>query len=284
MLHAAIQVILFGLLAGFSPLAFTATLAVMPSGRLKALAFGAGFIGAQILTCSVLVIFSIAATGLSRNSHPDSRAALEIAVALALIDDGPRGSPQTPEHERHLRRARTLEGAGPGSARETRQDARPHDDRRRIRGLGIGGPKRLVLTFLTAAVIVTAGVGERGKGGACRCLRHDRDRARVGPVRHPLPAHRQTHHRVHGRRKGRDRSPTAGRSPSSHSWFSPRSSCSTQAPFCSPDARLSSQPQSLPGRGHWTQSAVCQVVPRGRRSARRHAGSHRLFRFIPSGG
>ena len=85
MLHAAIQVVLYGLLAGLSALGFGATLAVMPSGRLKAIGFGASFVGAQILTCSVLVIFGIATTGSSAKSHPDLRAALEVALALALI-------------------------------------------------------------------------------------------------------------------------------------------------------------------------------------------------------
>jgi Transposase DDE domain len=69
MLHAAIQVVLYGLLAGFTALGFAATLTVMPSGWLNALGFGAGFVGAQTLTCSVLVIFGIAATGSSEKSH-----------------------------------------------------------------------------------------------------------------------------------------------------------------------------------------------------------------------
>ena len=72
MLHAAIQVVLYGLLAGLSALGFGATLAVMPSGRLKAFGFGGGFVGAQTLTCSVLVIFGIAATGPARRATPIS--------------------------------------------------------------------------------------------------------------------------------------------------------------------------------------------------------------------
>ena len=47
MLHATFQVVLYGLLAGFTALGFAATLTVMPSGRLKALGFGIGFVGAQ---------------------------------------------------------------------------------------------------------------------------------------------------------------------------------------------------------------------------------------------
>ena len=85
MFHAAIQVVLYGLLAGFTALGLAATLTVMASGRLKAMGFGIGFVGAQILTCSVLVIFGIAATGATEKSHLDLRAALEVALAIVLI-------------------------------------------------------------------------------------------------------------------------------------------------------------------------------------------------------
>jgi Na+/melibiose symporter-like transporter len=158
MLHAAFQVVLYGLLAGLSPLGFAATLAVMPSGRLRAIGFGAGFVGAQILTCSVLVIFGLAATGLSDKSHPGFRAALEVALALALIALAlvvRRRSPNTSDsqaaHERSKARTQAL-----------------LDRLSRLRVLttvvagfllGIGGPKRLVLTSLAATTIVTGGLG-----------------------------------------------------------------------------------------------------------------------------
>ena len=71
----------------------------MPSGRLKALGFGTGFVGAQTLTCSLLVIFGVAVTEGSEKTHPDLRAALEIALALVLLRPRPRGSPETPGYE-----------------------------------------------------------------------------------------------------------------------------------------------------------------------------------------
>ncbi len=159
MLHATIQVVLYGLLAGFSALGFGATLALIPSGRLKAFGFGGGFVGAQTLTCSVLVIFGIAVTGFSDKSHPGFRATLEVAVALVLIALAlvvHRRPPNThegpPAHERSKARTQALlERLG------------------RLRFLttvaagfllGIGGPKRLVLTCLAAATIVTAGLGD----------------------------------------------------------------------------------------------------------------------------
>jgi hypothetical protein len=159
MLHAAIQVVLYGLLAGFTALGFAATLAVMPSGRLKALGFGTGFVGAQILTCSALVIFGIAATGASDKSHPDLRATLEVALALVLIALAlvvhrrpPNTNDSPTAHERSKARTQTL-----------------LDRLSRLRVLttvvagfllGIGGPKRLVLTSLAATTIVTSGLGD----------------------------------------------------------------------------------------------------------------------------
>jgi Na+/melibiose symporter-like transporter len=159
MLHAAIQVVLYGLLAGLSVLGFAATLAVMPSGRLKAFGFGAGFVGAQILTCSVLVIFGIVATGSSGKSYPGLRGALEVALALVLIalalvvhrrppntNDGPtaheRSKARTQALLERLSRLRVLTTIVAGFL------------------LGIGGPKRLVLTCLAATTIVSAGLGD----------------------------------------------------------------------------------------------------------------------------
>ena len=159
MLHAAIQVVLYGLLAGLTAVGFAATLAVMPSGRLKALGFGIGFVGAQSLTCSVFVSLGIAATGSSEKSHPDLRAALEVALALALIalalvvhrrPANTNVSPTANDSSRartqalfeRLGRLRVLTTVGAGFL------------------LGIGGPKRLVLTSLAATTIVTAGLGD----------------------------------------------------------------------------------------------------------------------------
>ena len=163
MLHAAIQVVLYGLLAGFTALGFAATLAVMPSGRLKALGFGTGFVGAQILTCSLLVIFGVAVTEGSEKTHPEVRAALEIALALVLFvlalaahrrppdtNDGPTPHERSKERTKalleRLRRFRLLTTVVAGFL------------------LGIGGPKRLVLTCLAATTIVTAGLGDVNQG------------------------------------------------------------------------------------------------------------------------
>ena len=158
MLHASIQVVLYGLLAGLTAVGFAATLAVMPSGRLKALGFGAGFVGAQILTCSVLVIFGIAVTG-SSASQPDLRAALEVGLAVVLIALAlvvhrrpPRKNDSATAHERSKERTKAL----------VERLSRLRVLTTVVAGflLGIGGPKRFVLTCLAAATIVTAGLGD----------------------------------------------------------------------------------------------------------------------------
>ena len=149
MLHAGIQVLLYGLLAGLSPLAFAATIAVMPAGRLKTVGFGAGFVVAQTLTCSVFVIVGVAATGSNRKSHPGIQATLEILLALALIGLAlrVRRRPPTPKESSNERTQALLDRLG-----------RLHFLTTVAAGflLGIGGPKRLVLTALAATTIVTA--------------------------------------------------------------------------------------------------------------------------------
>ena len=156
MLHAAIQVLLYGLLAGFSPLAFAATLAVMSAGRLKAIGFGTGFVVAQTLSCSVFVIIGVAATGSSEKHHSGLQATLEIVLALALIAlaDRVRRRPPTAKESSNARTQGLLE-------RLTRLRFLTTT----VSGflLGIGGPKRLVLTSLAATTIVTAGVGDAGE-------------------------------------------------------------------------------------------------------------------------
>ena len=159
MLHATLQVVLYGLLAGLTAVGFAATLAVVPSGRVKAFGFGAGFVGAQILTCSVLVIFGIAATGSTGKSHAGFRAALEAALALVLI---------ALAVVVHRRPSNTNEGPTAHESSKARTQALLERlSRLRVLTtvvagflLGIGGPKRLVLTCLAAATIVTAGLGD----------------------------------------------------------------------------------------------------------------------------
>jgi hypothetical protein len=72
MFHALLQNLLYGVLAGASPMAVAATITVMQAGRPKALAFGTGFVGAQLLTCALFVGVDIAAAGTNRKHYPAS--------------------------------------------------------------------------------------------------------------------------------------------------------------------------------------------------------------------
>ena len=156
MLHAAIQLLLYGLLAGLSPLAFAATIAVTQTGRLKALGFGTGFVLAQLSTCALFVIAGVAATGTRTTSHPGIQALLAATLALVLVwiafqvrRRAPRKAEGSSERTRalleRLGRLRFLTTIFAGLV------------------LGIGGPKRLVLTAFAATTITTAGLRDSGE-------------------------------------------------------------------------------------------------------------------------
>lgn len=148
MLHAALQLLLYGLLAGLSPVAFAATIAVMPAGRPKVLGFGIAFVAAQALTCALLVIIGVAVTGLNR-SRPGVHAVLELATAAVLVwlAVQVRRKPQVPR-----------EGLSPRTQAMLDRLGRLRFITTVLAGLflGIGGPKRLVLTALAATAITTA--------------------------------------------------------------------------------------------------------------------------------
>jgi len=156
MSHATIQLLLYALLAGFSALAFAATLAVMQAGRLKTLGFGTGFVLGQVFTCSLFVIVGVVVTGASERTHSALLATLELLLALLLIGVALR-----------FRRVPPVETQG--SSERTRAVLERLGRMRflttSIAGflLGIGGPKRLVLTALAATAITTAGVRDAGE-------------------------------------------------------------------------------------------------------------------------
>jgi hypothetical protein len=153
MIHATLQLLFYALLAGFSALAFAATIAVMQAGRLKTLGFGSGFVIGQVFTCSLFVILGVVVTGASKRTHSTLLATLELLLALLLIAVAAR-----------LRRAPPVDTEG---SSERTQAVLERLSRMRflttsIAGLvlGIGGPKRLLLTALAATAITTTGVGD----------------------------------------------------------------------------------------------------------------------------
>lgn len=156
MIHSAIEVLIYALLAGLSPLAFAAMIATSQAGRLKVLGFGIGFVAAQLLTCTVFVIIGFAATGTSTRSHPDGQALLALAAAIGLSWVALR-----------VRRRPPTEGRGSSERTSAVVDrlGRLGFFTTVLVGLllGIGGPKRLLLTALAATTITAAGLGASGK-------------------------------------------------------------------------------------------------------------------------
>lgn len=153
MLQPAIQVLLYGIFAGLSALAFAATIAVMQTGRLKALAFGTGFVVAQLFTCSLFVGLGVAATGSSRNSHPEIQFTVELVLALAMLALARRI---------HRRPARESAGSSDRTRELLERLSRLRFFTMLLAGLllGLGGPKRLLLTAFAATAITTAGVSD----------------------------------------------------------------------------------------------------------------------------
>src|SRR4051812_30790934 len=151
MIHATIQLLLYALLAGFSALAFAATIAVMQAGRLRTIGFGTGFVVGQLLTCSLFVTFGVVVTGAGSRTHSTLLAVVELILAFLLIVFA-------------LRARRTAHLDRESSSRRT-QAVLERLGRMRfltttLAGflLGIGGPKRLLLTALAATAITTAGI------------------------------------------------------------------------------------------------------------------------------
>jgi hypothetical protein len=150
MVQAILSLLLYSLLAALSALAFAATIAVMSAGRLKALGFATGFVLAQLLTCSLLVLIGVAATGSSRKAHSGVQATLALVLALGLVAFALqiRRRPPARREGSSERTQALLERLGRLRLLTTL-----------LAGLilGIGGPKRLVLTALAATTITTAG-------------------------------------------------------------------------------------------------------------------------------
>ena len=153
MIHATFHLLLYALIAGFSALAFAATLAVMQAGRLKTIGFGTGFVTGQAVTCSLFVIFGVVITGATKRTHSTLLATLELLLALLLIAFALR-----------FRRAPPVDTEGSSQRTQTvlQRLNRMRFLTASIAGfvLGIGGPKRMVLTALAATAITTAGVGD----------------------------------------------------------------------------------------------------------------------------
>jgi len=135
---------------------------------LKALGFALGVVFGQLLACSALVAVEAVATPDHLKARPTVEGLLELGLALVLL------SYASVVHRR------------PQSARRT-SNGRSKAALERLQGvhvvtawgvgllLGIGGPKRLVLTALASASITAAGITGSGRGRADRLVRAARD-------------------------------------------------------------------------------------------------------------
>jgi Sap, sulfolipid-1-addressing protein len=150
-LSSAAQLIPYALIAALSPLGVAATLTVMRTGRLQAFGFALGVVVGQLLACAVLVVLGAATTTGRTKAHPTFQGllALGLGIALLLLAVVIRRHPESLKRQSsgrshaaldRLQRVHVLTASGLGLL------------------LGIGGPKRLVLTALASASIAAAGI------------------------------------------------------------------------------------------------------------------------------
>ncbi len=157
MLHATLQIVLYAVLAGLSPLAFAAALATVHAGRPKALAFGVGFVGAQLATCGLLIALDREAVGSGRSRHSGLQIVLDFVVAVLLVIAAGtvRRRPVTAHQGNQSERTRRI------LERLTR--LRVGTTLAAGIVLGIGVPKRLLLSALAMTTISTSGLHATGE-------------------------------------------------------------------------------------------------------------------------
>ena len=149
MTSAALCLVPYALLAAASPLGLAATLTVLRTGRVQALGLAVGVLVGQLVACGVLVLIGTASVG-HRTKRPNAEGVLELLLGVGLL---------VLALLVHRRPARTDRDGGRSRQILARLE--------RVRfttdivvgvALGVGGPKRLVLTALASASITAAGV------------------------------------------------------------------------------------------------------------------------------
>jgi Sap, sulfolipid-1-addressing protein len=148
MASTALHLVPYAFIAAASPLGLAATLTVLRTGRAQAFGFAIGAVAGQLIVCEVLVLIGTASVG-HRTKRPHVEGVVELALGVALValalvvHRRPEGA--EPDRGRSQRILRRLERVRASTAV--------------VAGLavGIGGPKRLILTGLAAASITAAG-------------------------------------------------------------------------------------------------------------------------------
>jgi hypothetical protein len=144
---AALHLIPYAFIAAASPLGLATTLTVIRTGRVQALGFAIGVLAGQLVACGALVLVGTASFG-HRANQPYVEGVLELALGAALLALAfvvhHRPERAEPDSDRSQRILDRLE--------------RVHATTAVVAGLalGVGGPKRLVLTALAAASIAAA--------------------------------------------------------------------------------------------------------------------------------
>jgi threonine/homoserine/homoserine lactone efflux protein len=151
-----LQVLLYGFVAGASPVALGATLVVLGSrgGRWNALAFALGVVIGQALLCALAYALGTATLPVGHHAHETARALLELALGVALLVAGAYVW------------ARPIDApAKPDSRTKAVLSRLEHLNLPAVFGAGAVlalGPKRLGLTLLVTATIAGGDLGAFG--------------------------------------------------------------------------------------------------------------------------
>lgn len=145
-----VDLLVYALVATLSPLGFAATLAVLASGRIRAVLFAAAFVVAQFATLALLTLAG-GAVWSGRGETSRLREAVELVLGALLVVAGvliARRSAAAPRRSDDSSVLERLRGLGPLTTLAAGAL------------LGVGGPKRLVLTALAATAIAESTSGE----------------------------------------------------------------------------------------------------------------------------
>lgn len=164
-----LHTILYGVIAGASALAAAAVVVVLRSehSRLHGIAFAIGFVAAQLLLALVAIGFGGESLPQSRSAHLVLEGVLQVLLGIALLV-----AAQRVRHPKATVEPVIPREPGPLAARLRARQTAMLDrisalDTGPILGagalLGIGGPKRILLTLLAAATIATAKVSRTGE-------------------------------------------------------------------------------------------------------------------------
>jgi len=148
-IHATLEVLLYGLAATASVLTFSAVVVVIRSDRPRTngIAFLIGFLIGTVAACVLGLLLGQAAVD-RLDAHQTVRAGMTILLGAALVVIGLRAQhPSAPATERSSRATAIMTGL---------KDMRPAAVTSMAGLLGFGGPKRLLLTFLAMATATQA--------------------------------------------------------------------------------------------------------------------------------